>query len=326
MAHPNELQEEKIVLIQHGDHVHIRQGGPVHPEPAWVLILIIGTIVLLQYLLRIWKKRHYSSFRDVTLFGLCIIPAIVSLASGYTRMLCAWVLFALGTSYVLSLATSKPLKPQTPRLVYTWFYSVYHVCNSLALLGYSAFFAQMVGLGVIFKVNFLSPALLCLFYASYYGVLARDFAELASEKMVSVMGYWSKDGIPSRHLLGTTCAICDTMLDLPAPKIEDRGKSLLYTVGGAKAFKLNCGHFYHEFCLRGWTIIGKKDTCAYCMEKVDLKEYFTNPWEAQTLLWGTFLDAIRYLVVWNPVILLLCGTILRYLGHNHTSHETPQGS
>ncbi|CAM4659625.1 unnamed protein product [Lepidochelys kempii] len=28
---------------------------------------------------------------------------------------------------------------------------------------------------------------------------------------------------------------------------------------------------FHEFCIRGWCIVGKKQTCPYCSEKVDLK-------------------------------------------------------
>jgi hypothetical protein len=36
---------------------------------------------------------------------------------------------------------------------------------------------------------------------------------------------------------------------------------------------MNCGHECHDFCLRGWTLIGKKDICPYpqCKEKVDMK-------------------------------------------------------
>jgi len=36
---------------------------------------------------------------------------------------------------------------------------------------------------------------------------------------------------------------------------------------------------FHEFCIRGWCIVGKKQTCPYCKEKVDLKRLFPYPWE-----------------------------------------------
>ena len=35
---------------------------------------------------------------------------------------------------------------------------------------------------------------------------------------------------------------------------------------------------FHEFCIRGWCIVGKKQTCPYCKEKVDLKRMFPSPY------------------------------------------------
>lgn len=39
-----------------------------------------------------------------------------------------------------------------------------------------------------------------------------------------------------------------------------------------------CNFRFHEFCIRGWCIVGKKQTCPYCKEKVDLKRMFRNPY------------------------------------------------
>ena len=36
----------------------------------------------------------------------------------------------------------------------------------------------------------------------------------------------------------------------------------------------------------GWTIVGKKDTCPTCWEKVDLRSlYADRPWETRNLSW-----------------------------------------
>ena len=43
---------------------------------------------------------------------------------------------------------------------------------------------------------------------------------------------------------------------------------------------------FHEFCIRGWCIVGKKQTCPYCKEKVDLKRLFPNPWEVRRVLFS----------------------------------------
>lgn len=78
-------------------------------------------------------------------------------------------------------------------------------------------------------------------------------------------------------------------------------------------FTLNCGHRYHDFCIRGWTIIGKKDTCPCCAEKVSLSQTFTKPWEKASVYWANLMDMVRYLVVWNPVIIFIVNTSLQYL-------------
>ena len=53
------------------------------------------------------------------------------------------------------------------------------------------------------------------------------------------------------------------------------GNKLLVPVGEEgvieNTFRLTCSHEFHEFCIRGWCIVGKKETCPWCHEKVDLK-------------------------------------------------------
>ena len=83
---------------------------------------------------------------------------------------------------------------------------------------------------------------------------------------------------------------------------------------GEKIIKLGCGHSYHELCIRGWTLIGKKDTCPYCNERVQLRQTFTNPWDTTSILYAQLLDAIRYLIVWNPVILVATQLVLYIVG------------
>ena len=41
--------------------------------------------------------------------------------------------------------------------------------------------------------------ILLLFYAVYYGVMARDLAEICAEKIASGLGYYTPSGIPSRE-------------------------------------------------------------------------------------------------------------------------------
>lgn len=74
--------------------------------------------------------------------------------------------------------------------------------------------------------------------------------------------------MPVRSLEQNVCAVCGNELLVSEKEpgvIED-------------TFKLSCHHVFHEFCIRGWCIIGKKQTCPYCKEKVDLKRLFSNPY------------------------------------------------
>ena len=84
---------------------------------------------------------------------------------------------------------------------------------------------------------------------------------------------------------------------------EDDGKSIQLPT---------CKHIFHSECIRGWLIVGKKDTCPLCNEKVDLREVCSGtPWETRNLQWIQMLDMVRYLVVWQPTIM----TALHFLFH-----------
>ncbi|XP_040887559.1 uncharacterized protein LOC121177328 isoform X2 [Toxotes jaculatrix] len=75
------------------------------------------------------------------------------------------------------------------------------------------------------------------------------------------MDYYNKGGMPSRSLTNDICAVCGQRILVDVEEegfIED-------------TYQLSCGHIFHEFCIRGWCIVGKKQTCPYCNEKVDLK-------------------------------------------------------
>lgn len=56
---------------------------------------------------------------------------------------------------------------------------------------------------------------------------------------------------------------------------------------------------FHEFCIRGWCIVGKKQMCPYCKEKVDLKRMFSNPYpfpvDMDTKFGGCWLFGANYM-------------------------------
>jgi len=258
-----------------------------------LFIMLFIFLIASQVALYVWKKKYYRSFQNVTLFGLWIIPFLFALSAGFWRMISIWSFFSIVTGYLISAASRSPLYKETPSRVYGWFFLVYRLSYGITILGYVLVMFEFLGFTHLLvaatgieKIHGLAyVGALLLFYGLYYGVLGRDCAEMCTDRLASVMGFTGKGEIPSKILPPRTCCICS---DEYNPET---------------AVKLNCNHYFHESCIRGWTIIGKKDTCPYCSEKVHLKQLFNNPWEKQGILWANLLDSLRYLIVWNPIIL-----------------------
>nr|XP_009927910.1 PREDICTED: RING finger protein 121-like [Haliaeetus albicilla] len=80
--------------------------------------------------------------------------------------------------------------------------------------------------------------------------------------------FYSASGMPTKHLSDSVCAVCGQQIFVD---VNEEGII-------ENTYRLSCNHVFHEFCIRGWCIVGKKQTCPYCKEKVDLKRMFSNPY------------------------------------------------
>jgi RING finger protein 121 len=80
--------------------------------------------------------------------------------------------------------------------------------------------------------------------------------------MASTIGYYSKEGLPQKHLQGDICAVCGqaTSLHHKVTSNDSSGKPMF--VDDA-IHQLACKHVFHEKCIRGWCLVGKKDICPY---------------------------------------------------------------
>uniref|UniRef100_A0A3B3CWL7 Ring finger protein 175 n=1 Tax=Oryzias melastigma TaxID=30732 RepID=A0A3B3CWL7_ORYME len=200
-----------------------------------------------------------------------VVPLYFTIKLYWWRFLSMWGMFSVVTSYVIFRATRKPLSCRTPRMVYKWFLLIYKLSYAVGVLGYLAIMFTMFGFNVFFRIkaeDSMDVGVIMLFYGLYYGVMGRDFAEICSDYMASTIGYYSKGGMPSRSLSNDICAVCGQRILVDVEEegfIED-------------TYQLSCGHIFHEFCIRGWCIVGKKQTCPYCNEKVDLKRMMNNPY------------------------------------------------
>lgn len=201
----------------------------------------------------------------------------------------------------------------TPRIVYAWFKRIYQICYTSGLVGYVIIMLEIFGVTPLFFtrqscVYLFSIGILLLFYGLYFGVLGRDTVELLADRMASTIGYYNSGGLPNKHLRANVCAICGDSVDNDNSSNTDEA-----SIGG-RGYQLDCRHMFHESCIRGWCLIGKKSMCPYCKEKVDMKQFITNPWDTQQALYLQLLDLLRYFIVWQPLIFLFAQLVISLSG------------
>ncbi|XP_032188633.1 RING finger protein 175 isoform X2 [Mustela erminea] len=280
------LQQERIHKMHRGHE-------SMHVE---MILIFLCTLVIAQIVLVQWRQRHGRSYNLVTLLQMWVVPLYFTIKLYWWRFLSLWGMFSVITSYILFRATRKPLSGRTPRLVYKWFLLIYKLSYAFGVVGYLAIMFTMCGFNLLFRIkarDSMDFGIVSLFYGLYYGVMGRDFAEICSDYMASTIGFYSVSGMPTRSLSDNICAVCGQKIIV---ELEEEGLI-------ENTYQLSCNHVFHEFCIRGWCIVGKKQTCPYCKEKVDLKRMISNPWERTHFLYGQILDWLRYLVAWQPVVI-----------------------
>ncbi|XP_041075476.1 RING finger protein 175 isoform X1 [Polyodon spathula] len=293
-AELSKMSPEEHWKMQH-EKIHVKHRGHEAMHAEMVLILI-ATLVIAQIVLVQWKQRHCRSYNMVTLVQMWVVPLYFTIKLYWWRFLSTWGMFSVITSYIIFRATRKPLSGRTPRMVYKWFLLIYKLSYAVGVLGYLAIMFTMFGFNLLFRIkteDSMDFGVVLLFYGLYYGVMGRDFAEICSDYMASTIGYYTGRGMPSRNLSDDICAVCGQKIFV---NLDEEGII-------ENTYQLSCNHIFHEFCIRGWCIVGKKQTCPYCNEKVDLKRMLNNPWERTHVLYGQLLDWLRYLVAWQPIII-----------------------
>ncbi|KAM7538450.1 hypothetical protein Aperf_G00000070419 [Anoplocephala perfoliata] len=281
------VSEEEVANLRHMKlHEEHRGHETMHLE---IFLIVVFSTFGSQFALMFWKKYRPKSYHLFTLFGMWVVPICYSLYMLYYRFIATWFLFSLVSGIMVYLCSCSQISTTTPRRVYWWFLLIHSVSYSATVFSYFLIMFSMIVPYLISPTFALPFGGLVLFYGVYFGLVARDFAEVCTDKMAVRISYFSDSGIPLRRIDPGVCALCTNVM------LNGQGEN---------KYRLNCSHVFHEFCLRGWCIVGKKDTCPYCKEKVNLHKLIKNPWEKPHLLFGNLLDAVRYLVAWQPLILL----------------------
>eukprot|EP00808_Paulinella_micropora_P002685 g61128.t1 len=284
-VHKHDHDEKGDGLIHHGSHTHTKEQ----------------TLRDTGY---IFTKLHPGTYKVFTLLGIWIAPIAWGYFNSWWKVEIVWGTVTFISGYIVWIATRNPLAKSTPRTVYAYLRVLYKINTSMLFGGNMLVLADFLGLPLLIlgwptgKLS-LYGWWFC-FVGLYFGLLLRDFSDVCSARMASTMGYYSKDGLPSKTLQDGVCAICD----------EDMPRDHELQARGTRLFKLNCGHRFHESCLRGWTVIGKKEVCPACSEKVDMKQLRGAFWETFSSSANCILDWLREMVVFTPCIILLTKFLL----------------
>ncbi|KAJ2358277.1 hypothetical protein GGF43_000921 [Coemansia sp. RSA 2618] len=288
-----------------------------------MFLIFMCVLAMLPKTVQYWRQRHPGSYRLVSIGSICLIPPYFALANRYFRFASIWIVYAVANTYILYLATREPLYPRTPRRVYQWFAVTNKASYAVFVTGFVLFVLCFfnVAPGLTDTERMVEGSLTTMFYGLYFGLISRDLVTLCSDRMAATLGYSSSNGLPTKHLPHTVCCICGDGL---AHNVSgaDTGGGLLRADASPKrsspvmepTHSLGCGHEFHATCIRGWCVVGKKDTCPFCCEKVDLTLFKQNPWDRQELFYVTALEYMRFFVSWQPLTLLLLASIFWVLG------------
>ena len=281
----------------------------------------------------IWIHTYFidNIFVSQTETGMWLIPFALSLYNHYWRFVGIWCVISILTlALIFRPLFYKSLNSHgssIPRLVYRWFFYLYSVSSVIAVTGYTIVMLTLIGVNILLGIKpmyTLDIGVLMLFYGIYYGVLTRDFTDFLVDLLAANIGYYSpSSSLPSKQLNSKICAICGRPHAGPmsansstagllatAAYYEDEngtnsnGGNTLDPALSEKTYTLTCGHIYHQYCIFGWCLVGKKQVCPFCREKVDLNKLFSSlPFQKPHYLYGNLLDFIRYLIAWQPIIL-----------------------
>jgi len=308
------LSPEERHRIEH-QHFHKKHKGheAMHAE---MVIILVAVLIVSQVLLVQWRIRRPKSYNLCTLLLLWMVPLCISIHYVWYRFISVWCIFSSITLLVLRKAVFLPqITPDTPRLVYRVFLFMFRVSLAVGTIGYVVFLLTMLGVNLMLMIPpdlAFDFSFLCLYYGFYFGVVIRDLSDLCTTSIAKKVGYYSEDGkgkqnkMINRNLAPNVCAICGLQM------FSDLYNEQATT--DEKITKLNCGHSFHEYCIRGWVMVGKQQTCPYCSEKVDFKELSSHPWEKYNLMYSQLLEWIRYLVAWQPVIVVIVHFVTQWMG------------
>jgi RING finger protein 121 len=316
---------------KHMEELKKHQG---HESQHLMMVLILVTVMLLSQIgLVWWKTKYQKSYIHCSMIAMYIFPFCISAYRLWWRFVSIWMIVTLITVVLVWRPLIMPnfagSGSTIPRLLYKWFFAIYSISSIIAVTGYVILVLTFFGINLLLNISpqvALDIGFMMLFYGIYYGVLCRDFTDFLVDRLAARIGYYNpSSALPSKSLRNNVCAICgmehgdkeDIDIDGITKNEQDvmllGDQDVMFESGlhpdrevlisssdqDERLFVLTCGHKFHEYCIYGWCLIGKRQTCPFCREKVDLGRMFSAlPFQKPHQLYGNLLEFIRYLFAW----------------------------
>lgn len=141
MSHFTKEQQDHLAM-------HKKHFGHEGSHAAMLLILL-AAIALAQVALIAWKRRHYKSYQNVSMFGMWLVPLGIAIYNHWVRFISIWAAISLlTTALIFRPLYKRDMHGSTPRLVYKWFFCLYWLSSVVVVTGY------IILMGVFFGTSF----------------------------------------------------------------------------------------------------------------------------------------------------------------------------
>ncbi|PJF17393.1 hypothetical protein PSACC_02845 [Paramicrosporidium saccamoebae] len=150
-----------------------------------VLVGIFAAVVVFQYGLLLWKRKHPNTYLLTSLFLLWVFPLFIAINNSFWRFTIVWLIYSATNYRVIRAASQPKLDPKTPRFVYRFYRGLFNVTMGIAAFGYGLF---LVNAFIFPTATMIDLSITLVFYGLYFGVLSRDLVEYGADRMATTIG------------------------------------------------------------------------------------------------------------------------------------------
>lgn len=243
--------------------------------PKMVLLGIYALVI--QTFFSMWKRIHNRSYNICVFLILLLFPPLFFAHVHLYVLPVCWLAFCafmlLNAVKVMGMRRNK----DAMREVYAVFKVLFIVSNAGIFLGQAA-----TVLLFYLAAGYLKYSIPFLLFFLYFGLLSREIIFFLSEMMAASTGFYSKEGVPGKGNNNTLCMICTKTFD-----------------GAEEIHTLQCNHSFHEECIKGWCLLGKKSFCPYCKKKVESASLPVELWHKTEVWFFPLINTLRSFIVFT---------------------------